>query len=164
MDLKKIFANLNLAWRLILHFLRKLNPLHEGFGLQRFEKNYLHEGLPPIAPISLDSAHASGQCTVCGECDAVCPLLLEAESVNFLGPMATVISASRAAPHFQSARHTLQTMTSETCQSCFACVSQCPEQIPILDIAQGMDAQLKVINQAKSRASQRLPSASTHKG
>ena len=164
MDLKKLFANLNLLWRLILHFLRKLNPAHEGFGLQRFEKNYLHEGLPPIAPGSLDFAHASGQCTVCGECDHVCPLLLEAPAPNFLGPMATVVSASRAAPHFHAARQTLDIMLSDTCSSCQACVNICPENIPILDMAKGMQDQLNVINQAKTQAGRHLPSPSQDKG
>ena len=161
MDLKKIHADFNLLWRLIVHFLRKLNPMHEGFGLARFDKNYVHEGLPPIAPSSISIAHYSGQCTVCGECDYVCPLMNTQPRHVFIGPMAMVISGSRASPHFDDLRSSLEMMGSSVCTDCNACSQSCPEGIPILDLSSGMRSQLQVIDQAKSRHAAALPAPSS---
>lgn len=150
-DLKWWHAQANLAWRTTLHYLRKLWPWRERFGLERFRQNYVHEGLPPATETVRSLAHQPGRCTMCGLCDEVCPLMDTLPIEAFLGPMTFVISGARAAPHFGDVETTLRTLVGSTCQACRRCEDMCPEQIPITRLAEAMLGQLTTIEAAKRR-------------
>lgn len=154
LDAKLLHAYVNLAWRTFLHYLRKLNPFHEPFGLQRFKDNYVPEGLPPAQKSWRDLAHEPGRCTGCGVCDESCPILMgevdDSSLETFEGPMALVVSAARAAPHLEDARADLQVLGSEVCASCRACDRRCPERIPISTLAEELLNQLAIVDAARS--------------
>jgi succinate dehydrogenase/fumarate reductase-like Fe-S protein len=149
-DRKLLFAIMNLGWRFFLHHLARLSPFRTRHGIERFRENYVHEGLPPHTPSERAQGAEALRCTSCGFCDAVCPLLVDDSAPGFIGPRAFVLSAARAAPHFEDVRATLTTLTSSVCQGCGLCVAACPERIPILDIASMCTAQLVVIDDART--------------
>lgn len=147
-DRKWVHAQLFLAWRVIVHYGRKLWPFGPRYGLERFVANYVPEGLPWATEESRALAHEPGRCTLCGACDDACPLLRGLPRA-FLGPMTMVSSAARAAPHFEDAADTFRTMTEPDCEACRACEAACPEDIPILRLAAGFLAQLHIIEEAR---------------
>jgi succinate dehydrogenase/fumarate reductase-like Fe-S protein len=150
LDRKLLFAIANLGWRFLLHHLARLSPFRTRHGIARFRENYVHEGLPPHTPSERARASDATRCTACGFCDAVCPLLVDDSAPGFIGPKAFVLSAARAAPHFDDARVTLRTLTSTSCEACTLCEGHCPERIPILALAAQCAAQLVVIDEAKA--------------
>lgn len=151
LDRKLIFAIANLAWRFFLHHLARLSPFREQRGIARFRENYIHEGLPPKTTTGRALAPHASRCTACGLCDAHCPLLVDESAPLFIGPRAFVLSAVRAAPHYADVRDVLETMTSATCTGCALCVAECPERIPILDLARMCRDELAVIDDARAR-------------
>jgi succinate dehydrogenase/fumarate reductase-like Fe-S protein len=143
-------AQLNLAWRVIVHYARKLWPWATRYGIDRFRQNYVHEGLPPATPAMRELLVQPGRCTQCGVCDGVCPLLhddalRDRTAPTFLGPMTFVSSGARAAPHFEDVEETVAALRGPVCQGCKACDAACPERIPILAIADLVDAQRRAI-------------------
>jgi succinate dehydrogenase/fumarate reductase-like Fe-S protein len=148
LDTKWLHAQLNLAFKVVAHYLKKLWPWAPRYGLQRFQENYVVEGLPPATLSFRESAAKAGQCTTCGACDRACPLLVTRN--DFVGPMALVVTAARAAPHLEHAKATLAILTSETCTSCRRCEPACPEDIPIVDLAAHLQAQLDVVDAARA--------------
>lgn len=157
-DLKWWHAQVNLAWRVLVHYGSKLWPWRPRFGLQRFQENYVHEGLPPATPAFRAIAHQPGRCTQCGVCDEVCPVLradgdapesAQADTSRFLGPMAFVASGARAAPHFPDIEDALAVLTSDSCGACRACDAACPERIPILALAGCFEEQRRVVEDAR---------------
>ncbi len=151
MDLKLLHAYLNLMYRTVLHYLRRLNPFHQDFGKERFLTNYVPDGLPPASPAQRGRRREAGRCTACNACDQVCPLLADRLHTQFTGPMAFVLSGARAAPHYADAGEELALLTSPVCTDCRRCEAECPEGIPILSIAEDAQAQLHVIRQAQDR-------------
>ena len=153
LDAKLLHAYANLAWRTLLHYLRKLNPFQQNFGLARFKANYVGEGLPPARPAYRELAHLPGRCTGCGVCDETCPILMgevdDERLERFEGPMALIVSAARAAPHLADARADLEVLRSEVCAACRACDRRCPERIPISAVAEQLLEQLAVIDAAQ---------------
>ena len=149
LDRKWLHAQFNLGWQLVVHTAKKLWPWRERFGLERYQHNYVHEGLPPSTPAFRALAHEAGRCTSCGACDAVCPIVA-ARDGEFLGPMAFILSGARGAPHLDDVVTTLRVLTSETCTSCARCVVACPERIPILEVASVLHAQHDVIERARA--------------
>lgn len=148
-DRKWLHAQLFLAWRVIVHYARKLWPFGPRYGLERFVSNYVAEGLPWATEESRALAHEPGRCTLCGACDDACPLLRGLPRA-FLGPMAMVSSAARAASDFEHAVDTFQKMSEPDCAACRACEVACPEDIPLLRVAEGCLAQLHIIEEARS--------------
>ncbi len=146
-DQKWIHAQLNLAWRVVVHYARFLWPWSPRFGLARFVSNYVPEGLPWATERSRELGHEPGRCTLCGACDDACPLLLTLPAHEFLGPMTMVSSAARAAQHFADARRTFETLTAPTCVECRQCEEACPEDIPILALATNALEQLAIVEQ-----------------
>lgn len=146
---KWIHAQLNLAYRVVIHYARFLWPWSPRYGLERFVSNYVPEGLPWATPRSRELGHEPGRCTQCSNCDDVCPLVRTLPPEEFLGPMAMVSSAARAAPHFADGEETFRIMTAESCVACRACEAACPEDIPLLALADLFLEQLAVIEQAK---------------
>lgn len=153
MDFKLLHAYLNLMFRTVLHYLRKLNPWHQDFGKARFLSNYVRDGLPPTNAEQRARRNDAGRCTACSACDHVCPLLADRIHTTFTGPMAFVLSAARAAPHFGDAGADIKLLTSPTCTDCRRCEIECPEHIGILTIARDAQAQLRMINAARAEAS-----------
>jgi succinate dehydrogenase/fumarate reductase-like Fe-S protein len=152
-DRKWLFAQVNLAWRLIVHVARKLWPWAPKYGLQRFQENYVAEGLPPSSPDFRLLAHEPGRCTSCGRCDDACPLLRATAVVGvtdgFLGPMTFVLSGARSAPHLDDIKGTLATLTGPVCAGCKACDAACPERIPITKLAAVFEEQRLVVERAR---------------
>lgn len=149
-DRKWLHAQVNLAWRVVVHYARAAWPWSPRYGLARFVSNYVPEGLPWATTRSRELGHEPGRCTLCGACDDACPLLLTLPPHEFLGPMTMVSSAARAAPHFEDAKETFTVLTQPYCQECRACEAACPEDIPILALADLYLEQLDVIHQVKS--------------
>jgi succinate dehydrogenase/fumarate reductase-like Fe-S protein len=152
-DRKWLFAQVNLAWRLIVHIARKLWPWAPRYGFQRFQENYVAEGLPPSTPEFRLLAHEAGRCTACGVCDERCPILRGTTaftaSDRFLGPMTFVLAGARSAPHLNDLKGTLEALTGPTCAACKQCDAACPERIPITKIAEVLEAQRIVIEKAQ---------------
>lgn len=148
LDRKWLHAQLNLAWKVVVHYVAKLWPWSQRFGLERFQENYVVEGLPPATASFRDLAHQPGRCTTCGACDAACPLLRTDR--DFMGPMAFVVAGARAAPHLDDVRETLAVLTDRACADCRRCELACPEDIPILAIAHHLAAQRVVVQQARA--------------
>lgn len=159
-DRKWVHAQLNLAWRVIIHYARKLWPWSPRYGLPRFVSNYVPEGLPWATERSRALGHEPGRCTLCGACDDACPLLLALPRHVFLGPMTMVSSAARAAPHYEDAADTFRKMTEPSCDACRACEAACPEDIPLLSLAALYLDQLAIIEDARRAGDEprRLPS------
>lgn len=161
LDLKLFHAYVNLAWRTVIHYLRKLNPFHTRFGIARFKANYVPEGLPWATVPWRELAHQAGRCTACGACDGACPIVQRGvvpvghtaeQAALFQGPMALVLSGARAAPHLRDARADLDILRSKTCQECRACDRACPESIPIAGLAAGLLEQLAIIDESRGGA------------
>lgn len=155
LDGRWLHAQLNLAWRVVVHYARKLWPWSPRFGLVRFQENYVVEGLPPATPAWRDSlAREPGRCTGCGACDEVCPILRgEVDAVgaaDFMGPRAFVVAGARDVSQIDDVRETLAVLVSPVCQGCRACDVACPEVIPITALARGLDAQRAVIAAARA--------------
>lgn len=137
---------MNLGYRTVLHYLRLLWPFGPKYDAAMFRENYVPEGLPPLLEEARDRAHFAGQCTVCGACDAECPLLAEPSGdARFAGPMSYVVSGARQSPTLVHIEAELEVLTGSTCARCRACVAACPEDIPILALASDHRAQLAVI-------------------
>lgn len=151
LDSKWLHAQLNLAWKVVVHYVRALWPWAPRFGLVRFQENYVVEGLAPATPEFRALAETLGTCTVCGACDAACPLLLpsHAASANFIGPMGFIVGGARAAPYLDDVADALAILTSPSCSECRACELACPEAIPITALAVALQAQRDVVSRAK---------------
>jgi ferredoxin len=157
LDTKWLVAQLNLAWRVVVHAANMLVPRRARDGLAQFHQNYLADALVAATPASRALSSMAGRCTVCGLCDDVCPLLRTAHD-EFMGPQAFVVSGLRATPQLVDLRSTLQVLQGETCRSCRACVSACPVDIPILELAQHQRAALAVVDDnADTRVRAREP-------
>ncbi len=152
-DSKWLHAQFFLAWRLVMHFARKLWPWAPRYGFQRFQENYVAEGLPPSLPDFRLLAHELGRCTACRACDDVCPILRGNVVVEcpdgFLGPMGFVLAGARGAPHLADLRGTLAVLNGSTCSGCRACDAACPEQIPIAKLAAALEEQRAIIERAR---------------
>lgn len=155
LDAKWWGAQLNLTWRVIVHYARKLWPWATRYGIDRFRENYVHEGLPAATPDQRALLTQPGRCTQCGVCDGLCPLLKDDDlrartAPMFIGPMTFVASGTRAAPHFEDVEDTVAAMRGPVCQGCKACDAACPERIPILALADLVDAQRQVVVAARA--------------
>jgi formate hydrogenlyase subunit 6/NADH:ubiquinone oxidoreductase subunit I len=156
LDWKWWHAQANLGVRLVVHYLKKLWPWRERFGLERFQQNYVVEGLPPTTGEFRLLAHQPGRCTACGACDMVCPILLGTTAAHaelrpdFLGPMGFILAGTRGAPQLSDALHTLSVLNGPTCSSCRACDGACPERIPIEKLAAVFAQQQRTIAEAQT--------------
>jgi succinate dehydrogenase/fumarate reductase-like Fe-S protein len=146
LDRKWLYAQFNLGWKVVVHYLAKLSPWSTRYGLVRFQQNYVVEGLPPATPSFRALAHEPGRCTTCGSCDRACPAL--ASDPDFMGPMRFVVAGARAAPYLDDVKDALRVLTSPSCADCQKCEAACPEGIPILAIAAALQAQAVVVKEA----------------
>lgn len=152
-DTKWLHAQFFLAWRLVMHFARKLWPWAPRYGFHRFQENYVAEGLPPTLPAFRLLAPELGRCTACGLCDDVCPILRGTTTVEcadgFLGPATFVLSGARSAPHLHDLKGTLAVLGGPVCEACRACDAVCPERIPIAKLAATFEEQRLIIERAR---------------
>jgi len=154
LDAKWLHAQLNLAWHVVLHSLRKLWPWSPRAGLLRFQENYVVEGLAPATPSNRSGlAAAAGRCTACGACDDACPILRGARAdvaaADFMGPQAFVLAGARATPQLEDLGGTLDVVAGAGCQACRGCDVACPEVIPITALATSLLAQRQVVREAQ---------------
>jgi succinate dehydrogenase/fumarate reductase-like Fe-S protein len=89
-------------------------------------------------------AHQAGQCTTCGACEAVCPLLAE-RSLGFVGPMRVVVSGMRGGTLSFAADESLRIMAGDDCRNCGLCETSCPEKIPMTKLAGYYLAQIEEV-------------------
>lgn len=150
-DRKWLHAQLNLAWHLVRHFTVRLWPWRRRYKLERFRDNYVHEGLPPASEAFRKSAHFFGQCTGCGACDETCPLMREMSRTDFVGPMSLILSGARSAPDLDSVESSLRLMVGPQCQECQRCDAVCPEEIPLLHLAELLLKQLHSTEEARQK-------------
>jgi succinate dehydrogenase/fumarate reductase-like Fe-S protein len=153
-DAKWLHAQLNLAWHVVLHGLRRLWPWSPRYGLRRFQENYVLEGLAPTTPHDRATlAMSAGRCTACGLCDDACPILRGARpdvaAADFMGPQAFVLAGARATPQLEDLGGTLDVLADDGCQGCRACDRACPEVIPITALAVALSAQRQVVRDAQ---------------
>lgn len=153
LDSKWLHAQVFLAWRLVMHFARKLWPWAPRYGFARFQENYVGEGLPPSLPAFRLLAHEPGRCTACHACDDVCPILRGTLVVDcqdgFLGPMTFVLAGARSATHLADLRGTLAALNGPACGGCRRCDATCPERIPIAQLAASLEEQRHLIERAR---------------
>lgn len=152
LDLRWAHAQVNLAWKLVRHWLLKLWPWAPRYGFARFQENYVPEGLPPSTPAFRLLAHEFGRCTACTMCDEACPILnkeVACEDPQFLGPMMFILSASRAAPYLDDVKATLATLNGDVCSNCRRCDAVCPERIPIAKLAVVVEEQRMIVERAR---------------
>ncbi len=144
---KWLYAKLRLGFLGALHYALMFWPWRSRFGYQKFLENYLPDGLPSYSPELRAIAHEPGRCTTCGMCDAACPEISPFEKGGprgiFLGPMRLVISGMRGGPILPDVADSLAFVANTACQGCQACERACPEQIPIVSLAQQFHTQLK---------------------
>lgn len=148
--LKWWHAQVNLAWRVVVHYLKKLWPLRKRYGYERFVNNYVAEGFPSYSSSFRAIAHKPSRCTTCGMCEIVCPILKTKEHPDFIGPMRMVVSGMRGGPTLFDVESSLKVLASPDCILCNACERACPEQIPILSLAQGFLDQIHEVRLLKS--------------
>lgn len=156
LDTRWLHAQVNLAWKLVRHWLLKLWPWAPHFGFLRFQENYVAEGLPPTTAAFRLLAHQPGRCTSCGLCDEVCPILNGSLAAPqspsqgaFLGPMTFVLAGVRAAPALDDIKDTLMTLNGPVCGGCRRCDATCPERIPIQQLAGVMEEQRTIVERAR---------------
>lgn len=122
--MKSLFAKLNLAWALLLHFLRKLQRKTRGY--EAFIENYREDRLVPLSEVDKDWLLRFSRCFNCGICDTVCPALDRLPSEVFPGPSYLVTTLTRATPDFWAAGVNLS-----MCEGCQLCEQVCPNQVPV---------------------------------
>lgn len=153
LDIKWLHAQINLGWKVVIHYLRKLVPWAPRFGLVRFQENYVVDGLPPASPsFRAQLASAPGRCTGCGACDDVCPIVTDdthPDHDTFMGPRAFVVAGARAAPHLGDVEDALRIFGDSTCAGCGACDRACPEGIPITRLAAALSDQQREVEAAR---------------
>jgi Fe-S-cluster-containing hydrogenase component 2 len=150
-DYKWIHAQLNLAWRVVVHYSKKLWPWSKRYGLLRFQQNYLVEGLPPDTHHSRLLRVQVGRCTGCHRCDDVCPIVRGESSVpaaSFIGPHGLVAAASRTATHITELPSQLSIINGDVCAACRRCDAACPEGIPIAAVGAELLRGLRVVENA----------------
>lgn len=76
------------------------------------------------------------RCTACEACNAVCPLLAQANLAQFGGPMDLALRWGRMAPDLRLARRYLDVFT--RCGACQACERECPSHIPLRQLADAL--------------------------
>jgi ferredoxin len=153
LDRKWLHAKVHLGMRVVRHFLRKLWPWAPRFGLERFEANYVAEGLPPFSPEHRSLAAEAGRCTACGACDEACPILAGRTTVAedaFAGPQAFIVAGARSSPHLDDLVAALDTLTGPVCAGCRTCDRVCPESIPIAALAAALQGQRHAVTAARS--------------
>ena len=150
LDIRRLHALLNLAWRVVVHY--AMWPFTRRAGIDRFRANYVHEGLPPTSPAHRTFGNEAGRCTTCGACDAVCPILRKREPAFFIGPMSFIIAGARAGPHLPDIKGSLEVLNGPICGGCRKCDACCPELIPIARIAAALAEELSIIEGARSAA------------
>jgi heterodisulfide reductase subunit C len=124
-----------LAWRaLVAHPLKKLFR-QQGTALERFEANYVSEGLVPTRPEDRAVAQAAAACIACGLCEVGCELAGAAPAVRALGLHAAFRLYSRNAAELPLARAAL-----DACAECTGCDALCPTGVPISRIVQHLRA------------------------
>jgi succinate dehydrogenase/fumarate reductase-like Fe-S protein len=96
-------------------------------------------GREPAANVALtpDEQRTLSQaalCTGCELCNAVCPLVANADAAAFGGPMEIALRLVRSAPDFHTGAAGLRVL--DRCGPCRACEQCCPQQIPLLALYQ----------------------------
>ncbi len=123
--MKLLFAKLNLAWALLLHFLKKPFRFRRQ-GLLLFLDNYRADRLVPLTSSDKDWMDRFSQCMNCGLCDAVCPALLKFPREIFPGPSYIVTALVRSPADYRFSGIDLS-----WCEGCDQCEKICPNLVPI---------------------------------
>jgi succinate dehydrogenase/fumarate reductase-like Fe-S protein len=94
------------------------------------------EGWLAVPPELLQALASVERCTACEACNAVCPLLADANLAQFGGPMDLALRYGRMAPDLRLARRYLDAFT--RCGACRRCERECPSQIPLRALADAL--------------------------
>ena len=130
--MRSLLAKLNLAWALVLHFLRR--PFHLS-GYQAFLDNYRADRLVPLSQVDKTWLLKFSQCLNCGLCDAVCPALGVLPRGDFPGPSYLVTTLTRATSDFWAAGVDLS-----MCEGCRRCETVCPNRVPVKEALEFIEA------------------------
>jgi succinate dehydrogenase/fumarate reductase-like Fe-S protein len=123
--MKSILAKINLAFHLLIHFLKKLFPKRKK-GIWQFVDNYRKDRLIPLTSSDKDWMDRFSRCMNCGLCDAVCPALQNFPRHLFPGPSYIVTTLVRSPPTYRFSGIDLS-----WCEGCHQCEKICPNLVPI---------------------------------
>lgn len=130
--MRSLLAKLNLAWALVIHFLKR--PFADN-GYEAFLDYYKPDRLIPLSQVDKTCLLKFSQCLNCGLCDAVCPALEQKPREIFPGPSYLVTTLTRATPDFWAADLDLS-----LCESCRRCESACPNRVPVKEALEFIEA------------------------
>lgn len=122
---KKIIALLNLAFSLVLHFLRRL-CFWKKTGLKQFDENYRQDGLLPLTSQDQKILFSFSACINCRLCDTACPAIFKIPRERFPGPSFVLTTYSRSFKNLWASSLDLS-----LCQDCAACHQVCPNNIDV---------------------------------
>jgi heterodisulfide reductase subunit C len=138
-----------LAWRALLaHPMKKLFR-QRGTALERFEANYVAEGLVPTRPEDRAVAEAAAACISCGLCEVGCELAGATPAIRALGLHAAFRLYSRNPAELPLARAAL-----DACATCAGCDVLCPTGVPISRVVEHLRRRA-----AEPRSAAPLPAA-----
>lgn len=141
-QMRSLLAKLNLAWALVLHFLRR--PFQDN-GYRAFLDHYRADRLVPLSHVDKTWLLRFSQCLNCGLCDAACPALDTLPRESFPGPSALVTTLTRATGDFWAAGVDLS-----LCEGCRNCESVCPNRVPVKEALEFIEA--KALETARGTA------------
>ena len=130
--MRSFWAKLNLAWALLLHFLKR--PFQNN-GYQAFRDNYRDDRLVPLSHVDKTWLLRFSRCLNCGICDTACPALGTMTREQFPGPSYLVTTLSRSTADFWAAGIDLS-----HCEGCRLCESVCPNQVPVKEALEFIEA------------------------
>ena len=131
-ELRSVIAKLNLAWALLLHFLKK--PFRT-LGYAAFLNNFRADRLIPISQVDKSWLFKFSKCLNCGLCDVVCPALQQLPPGAFPGPSYLVTTLTRSTTDFWAVSIDLS-----LCGGCQHCQSVCPNLVPVKEALEFIEA------------------------
>lgn len=127
-------AKLNLAWNLLLYFLKW--PFVRGRGgYRQFLANYAGENLLPMSTADKTWLLRFSGCFNCGYCDTACTALQKFPREVFPGPSALLTTFSRSMPDFSFVG-----LDFSICEGCIECQRVCPNQVPVKEALEFIEA------------------------
>ncbi|MEK6608125.1 MAG: 4Fe-4S dicluster domain-containing protein [Myxococcota bacterium] len=135
----RLCSILNLAWRLVLHFLAlpfRRRASHE----RRFLDNYAADRLLPAPAEIRPRLPSFERCIACGLCNALCETLATAPRHRFGGP-AHLARAARSFPDLGAFRAHVEHEAASCGEACRACEAVCPTAVPLRELARHVRAE-----------------------
>lgn len=134
--MRSLLAKLGLAWAFLIHVLKRAFFWKKG-GYQQFIKNYHQDGSYKLTTIDKDYLEKFARCFNCGLCDCVCPALETLPWNKFPGPSALMVAFIRSSTGLWDSK-----LDMSLCRGCQVCGQICPNQVPIHDALDFIEAKV----------------------